>query len=289
MICDATQQVRCESRENHVKVTGELYMVDVTLILISALSATLLAATTYVAVEYYRQLRKAQKEYEKAKDFVEDIVLSFNRELKREAEKIEKVSYKVEVTASQADAGLDKAENVEKRVAPLEIQINQIGTQVESITTTIGALSEASAITVEKLTNAEIAGFDAKMHNIESSQEALKTKISSLEEQMQKLTFIPEAKLDTVVPVIPIRRDKALAALTETEVAVLEFLSTEGHKTAPEIKEKVQLSREHTARLMKKLYEEGYLERETGKLPFKYSVKKEMEKLLRKPETPAPA
>lgn len=37
---------------------------------------------------------------------------------------------------------------------------------------------------------------------------------------------------------------------------------------------------------MKKLYEEGYVERETEKLPFKYSVKKEMEKLMKKPETP---
>jgi hypothetical protein len=36
---------------------------------------------------------------------------------------------------------------------------------------------------------------------------------------------------------------------------------------------------------MKKLYESGYLERETGKIPFKYSVKKEMEKLLRKAES----
>jgi DNA-binding MarR family transcriptional regulator len=88
------------------------------------------------------------------------------------------------------------------------------------------------------------------------------------------------------IPVMPIKRDKAMASLTETEVAVLEFLSIEGSKTAPEIKERVGLSREHTARLMKKLYEEGYLERETGKLPFKYSVKKEMEKLLRKTEPP---
>ena len=88
-------------------------------------------------------------------------------------------------------------------------------------------------------------------------------------------------------PVIPIKRDKAMAALTDTEIAVLEMLSTEGSKTAPEIKERVQLSREHTARLMKKLYEEGYLERETGKIPFKYNVKKEMEKFLKKPESPA--
>ena len=75
-----------------------------------------------------------------------------------------------------------------------------------------------------------------------------------------------------------------MAALTDTEIHVLEFLTSSGPKTAPEIREKVQLSREHTSRLMKKLYEEGYLERETGKLPFTYSVKKEMKKLLGKPE-----
>ncbi len=64
------------------------------------------------------------------------------------------------------------------------------------------------------------------------------------------------------------------------------MLSSEGPKTAPEIKDRVKLSREHTARLMKKLYEGGYLERETGKIPFRYSVKKEMEKFLNKTENP---
>lgn len=76
-----------------------------------------------------------------------------------------------------------------------------------------------------------------------------------------------------------------MAPLTDTEVTVLEMLSAEGSKTAPEIKDRVHLSREHTARLMKKLYEEGYVERETGKIPFKYSVKKEMAKLLKKAES----
>lgn len=75
-----------------------------------------------------------------------------------------------------------------------------------------------------------------------------------------------------------------MAQLTDTEVSVLEMLASEGSKTAPEIKLKVNLSREHTARLMKKLYEEGYLDREAGRIPFKYSLKKEMESLLKKAE-----
>jgi hypothetical protein len=33
---------------------------------------------------------------------------------------------------------------------------------------------------------------------------------------------------------------------------------------------------------MKKLYEKGYLERETGKIPFSYRIKEEMKKFLNK-------
>jgi len=77
-----------------------------------------------------------------------------------------------------------------------------------------------------------------------------------------------------------------LASLTETELDVLEALATEGRKTAPEIKERIKLTREHTARLMKNLYERGYLERSTQKIPYSYSIKDAMRKILRK--TPEP-
>jgi hypothetical protein len=227
------------------------------------LTGILLAATIGASVEYYRQIRKAKKEYEKAKEAVEDIVLSFNRELQREADKIEIMAYRVEGSTSRADAGLKRVESIEKKVAPFESQIK--------------AIAENSADTLARVTR-----VDKKMRDIEASHETLKAKISGVEEQVQKFFFVPEGKSE---PVIPIKRDKAMAALTDTEVVVLEMLSMEGAKTAPEIKDRVHLSREHTARLMKKLYEEGYVERETGKIPFKYNVKKEMAKLLKKAES----
>ena len=227
------------------------------------LVGVLLAATIGASVEYYRQIRKAQKEYEKAKEVVEDIVLSFNRELKREADRLEIIAYKVEGNSAKADTGLKRIDNIEKKVAPLEIQL--------------GTISENNVKVLSRVTDA-----DTKIRDIEASQETLKTKITGLAEQVQKFAAAPEVRSE---PVIPIRRDKAMAALTDTEVTVLEMLSAEGSKTAPEIKDRVQLSREHTARLMKKLYEEGYLERETGKIPFRYSVKKEMEKFLKRAES----
>ena len=234
-------------------------MDEVILILVGVL----LAVTVGAAIKYYKQLRRVQREYEKAQQVVEDIVLSFNRQLKQEANKLELVAYKVEAVSSKSDKALRKAEEVDKKLLPLE---GKIGVTLEDREKLLMRLDEV----------------DKKVRDTVVSQEALTAKISTIEEKAQQFSIFPEAKIEAV---IPIKRERALAPLTETELSVLEMLSLEGPKTAPEIKGKIKLSREHTARLMKKLYESGYLERETSKIPFKYTVKKEMEKLLRKAES----
>jgi DNA-binding MarR family transcriptional regulator len=227
------------------------------------LVGVLLAVTVGAAIKYYKQLRRVQREYEKAQQVVEDIVLSFNRQIRQEAGKLELVAYKVEAVSSKSDKALRKAEEADKKLVPLE---SKIGVTLEEREKLLMRLDEV----------------DKKVRDTVVSQEALTAKISTMEEQTQQFSLFPEAKIEAV---IPIKREKVLARLTETELSVLEMLSLEGPKTAPEIKGKIKLSREHTARLMKKLYESGYLERETSKIPFKYSVKKEMEKLLRKAES----
>jgi len=242
-----------------MQITEARHMDEVILILVSVL----LAATIGAAIKYYKQLRRAQQEYEKAEQVVDDIVLSFNRQIKQEASKLELVAYKIEAVSSKSDNALKKAEEADKKLLSFE---SKIGVALEDREKLLMRLEEV----------------DKKVRDTAVSQEALTAKISAIEEQSRQLSMFPEAKIEAV---IPIKREKVLAPLTETELSVLEMLSSEGPKTAPEIKEKIKLSREHTARLMKKLYESGYLERETTKIPFKYSVKKEMEKLLRKSET----
>ncbi len=236
-------------------------MPDTLLILIEVLLATTVGA----AIVYYRQLRRAQREYEKAKGAVEDIVLSFNRQLKQEAQKLGIIAYKIQGLASRSEGALNKAEETVRKINTLEPKVVACSEDKDKVA---GRLDD-----VEK-----------KVRDAVASHELVVTRITSLEEQAKRLLTAPEASLEAA---IPIKRDKAMAQLTETEISVLEMLTAEGPKTAPEIKERVKLSREHTARLMKKLYEEGYLERETSKIPFKYSVKKEMEKLLKKTENQA--
>lgn len=213
-------------------------------------SGALIVGTTIVC---QRLLHKSQGRYEKSKATIEDIVLSFNRQLKREAEKLGILSYKVESINSKSDRAIHEVEQANMQMIKPE---------------------DKKEIT-ERLIDLE-----GKIRDIVMSQEALVAKITSLEDKTKQFFSLPDARIETV---IPLKREKALGQLTGTEFMVLEMLLSEGPKTAPEVREKVRLSREHTARLMKKLYEEGYLERQTGRIPFKYSAKKEMRKLLERP------
>ncbi len=71
---------------------------------------------------------------------------------------------------------------------------------------------------------------------------------------------------------------------TPTELQVLTLLANEGPKSAPEIGRVVGRSREHTARLMKKLFEEGYILRDQGRVPFRYSLVDRVKQSFAKPE-----
>jgi len=214
-------------------------------------------------LEYYRHITKVKNEYEKVKVAFNDMLLSFSRELKRTAESVEKVAFKVEASSARSEEALSKLKEVEVKLNTLENKLNE-------------PLRGWSDLT------SRINNVEKQICDITTSHKELSSKLSHLEEKVQQAQALPESGIEAV---IPIKREKALAHLTETELTVLEMLATEGPKTAPEIKDRIKLSREHTARLMKKLYEDGYLERDTSKIPFKYSVKKEMEKLLRKTET----
>jgi predicted transcriptional regulator len=230
------------------------------------LASILLAVTVVSSSLYYRRLRRAQREYELAHTVVGDMVSSFSRQFKREDEKIESVAYKMESLASKVESSLGMGLDISRKVDEVRSRVD-------------------SASNVELRVTGRIVDVERKLNDLVASQEGLVARISGLEQHSLQVPNTPDLSLQGV---IPIRKEKALSQLTETEVSVLEMLVSEGPKTAPAIKERVNLSREHTARLMKKLYEDGYLERETGRLPFRYSVKKEMEKLLRKADGQTP-
>jgi chromosome segregation ATPase len=226
-----------------------------------ALAGLMAALTVAVAVVYSRRIEQARREYVKAKNAVDDIVLSFNRQLRAQEEKLGVTARKVEALSSRDELLAEK----------LEAQKGDLKSLAEKTETLPGAMRDAVV---------RIASAESKLNEFLSLKETLDQKIVDLDKKRFRLRE-SDARVESA---IPIRRDKALAQLTETELLVLELLASEGEKTAPEIKERVKLSREHTARLMKKLYEKGYLERSSARIPFTYRLKEEMQKFLKKPE-----
>jgi len=219
-----------------------------------------LSLTVATILIYYRRIRQASKAYEEAKNAVGDIVISFDKQLSRHEEQIGAAVQRLE-----AQRGRD-----ERLSRQLDAQENRISSVMADV-----AAKAAKSPDIESV-KATLASLEERVEGLSKAQE----------EWTKRATVVSEAQIEAA---IPLRREQALAPLTETELRVLEFIATSqsGERTAPEVKEMIKLTREHTARLMKKLYEGGYLERRSEKTPFAYRVKEEMLKILKKSEVKA--
>jgi len=224
----------------------------------------LLLVTMGASVLYYKRIKRAREEYEEAKNTVGDITMSFNRQFQRQGAGLRAVAHKIEIISSENEKVAGKVEEYDKRLATLATIIED-------------------APAIEQKVFTQIKEINRKVDDIKAAQNRITQKVAEVEKMRYKAQ-VSEAKIEAA---IPIKKEKALAPLTETELTALETIATEGEKTAPEIREKIKLTREHTARLMKKLYEDGYLERETHKMPYTYRLKEEMEKILKKREARA--
>jgi DNA-binding MarR family transcriptional regulator len=222
-------------------------------ILIGVLSAFTLA----FAFLYRKRISETQREYSQARTIIEDIVVSFNRQLKASEDRFEASARKINALSSSDDLLAQRVEKWERKVRAIA-ESQESSSEWEPLVTRVNALET----------------------KLGSTKNALLQKISELGKQRQER----KAPAVSIESAIPIKREDALAPLTVTELRVLELLAAEGGKTSPEIKERIKLSREHSARLMKKLYEAGYLERSASRIPFTYSLKEEMLNILRRPE-----
>jgi len=204
----------------------------------------LLLSVSVVLIVYIKKTWGANKEYNKAKTIVEEIVLSFNKEIESLKQKIE---------------GIDvKFQNIQlPDVDQIRLELSELTSKIENL---------------------------LSLHStLEKRFENMKTDVDKLWEmvnQGEKSFKIQKEPTFPAKPAIPLKRERALAPLTPTELRVLEILFTEGEKTVREIRGRIGLTREHTGRLMKSLYDRGYVERRTNKIPYTYRIKKEMEKIL---------
>ncbi len=206
---------------------------------------------------YYKRVRIAHEKYDEAKDVVKDVVISFNNQLQRLEERVGLIGHKLEFLSVKSEDVTGITDHLKKHDTRLSDVTSKVDTAL--------AFKEQMLPLIEKL--------NERVDKVAKAQE----------DMAQRISEPPEVQIRGV---IPIKREQALAQLTATELRVLEILTDKGERTAPEIKSAIRLTREHTARLMKKLYVKGYVERDEAKTPYAYRIKEEMRKILKKTSVP---
>jgi DNA-binding MarR family transcriptional regulator len=224
-------------------------------------TSILLFGTVSALFLYYRRIITLRQEYYNAKGAVRDIVVSVDNQFRRQKEGVLFVAQQVENVIIENSKVVKKVEHYEEQLTDLANLVS-------------------NSPKIEEKVSGQLEQMKNEVENIKEVQAKVMTKLVEIE-RIKKERHASETKIEAA---IPIKKESALAPLTETELEVLEIISKEGEKTAPEIREKISLTREHSARLMKKLYKDGYLERDTHKMPYVYRLKEEMEKLLKKRE-----
>jgi len=201
----------------------------------------LFIVTIVASYIFYQRIKMAQGEYEDSKDAVRNITFGFSRQVKRMESDLERLERDTLQAKYMANEALaNRQDNSEATLAGLE--------------------------KVKELSN--------RVDGIEDSIEVMKKDLNKLASQPRVIT---QAHVDAPIPV---QGDDILAELTDTELEVLKMIVDSGEGTVPEIKEIIEKTREHTARLLKKLYDKGFVDRNTSSMPYRYSIRKEIRDLI---------
>jgi len=189
----------------------------------------------------YQRVVMAQEEYEDSKDAVRNISSGFTRQVKRMESELDRI----ESEALQAQYMANEAMNSGQGTG-----------------------------------DATLEGLE-KVKELSDRVDTIEISIESMRGDLQKIASQP--RIVQQVPVtapIPVEGDNILQQITATELEVLKMIVDLGEGTVPEIKDVIGKTREHTARLLKKLYEKGYIDRNTSNMPYRYSIRKEIRELI---------
>jgi len=173
-----------------------------------------------------------------------------------------------EIHASQK--GADTAEPhslaVASELQDLRFSVQGLNSRIDKLEAGVETALEASKTTVKHtIAVRELAA------NINRSYKNLQEQVRLIDERYRGM--LPETEAKAVTPT-------ALINLTSTELIILKILAQSGPKQTSELHTALRKSREHTARLMKKLFKAGYVERETQAIPFTYRINEKIKKAI---------
>jgi len=207
-------------------------------------TASLLAITMVASYIYYRRIKQAQSEYEGSKDLVRSITHGFTQQVMKLLKAIEGI----EGDASDA-----------RQLASEALKAGRDA---------VGSVKEGKEES-EKLSE-----------RFDETEKAIAAMKEEIQELARRPTVAPQQMM--VDAPIPLEQNAVLESLTETELEVLTLIEELGEGSVPAIRERINKTREHTARLLKKLFEMGFIDRNTSGMPYRYYIRKEIKELIQR-------
>lgn len=212
-----------------------------------------ISLTITFLIRYSNLLKLAQTEYERAKNVLSGIFLAFNREQHIQSEKVDQLGFQIEITQSDTEKLVNRILRIENQIQNLFDIIKSNPQAYKEVTSSVNLIKK------------DISVISEKQENILNQLNSLNKKTQEIRKEEKSLGEIEE--------------EHPFSRLTETESVILQFLINEGTKTSSDVEAKIEKTREHTARLMKKLWQEGYIERDTHRIPYVYHVNEKLRKI----------
>ena len=149
-----------------------------------------------------------------------------------------------------------KLKNIESAVMKLKSDINE------------ALIKSERALETSETTNQDVQKIFKRMNEIERMLIEVKGRF--------------ERKPVKIEAPIPIDDKAVLDGLNATELKILMILDELEEGTVPEIRKRINKTREHTARMLKKLYDKGFIDRNTSSIPYRYYLRKEVKEIIKR-------
>jgi len=187
--------------------------------------------------------------------------------------------------------------SLSSRIERNEVLTKDLSEQLQILTANRGHLGEETGTRDRERLLEYMQDWIGNVRRFAERVDTLQKNLKNMEEQFQNLharveepATTQEADQSDQSVRVGVVTERTLATLTRSERNALELLLS-GPKPAPEIGRLMMRSREHTSRLMKSLFEQGFVQRETQREPYQYrlndKVREAMDQSIRVEATPA--
>ena len=163
---------------------------------------SLLSLMSIITLIYIKKSLNVSREYARAKNIIEEVILSFRKDIEELKERIE---------------------DFERRFSHIELpDLKQIKIDLETVSSKVSRLQESYLELNNKIEKMKANMNRTPKENIQDEE---------LRRERSQTIHLESA--------FPLEKEKAITSLTPTELRVLEILSTEGDKTVREIRSRI--------------------------------------------------